>query len=43
MNQQLRSRVLADYGATIAEIDELLHYNRNIFDQTRTSFSLFYS
>lgn len=35
MNQQLsRSRVLADFGACPSEIEELLAYNRNVFDVT---------
>ena len=35
MNQQFRSKVLADYGASASEIKELLNYNRNVFDLTQ--------
>ena len=38
MNQQLRSRVLTDYGASASEIEELLNYNRNVFDRTQLKF-----
>ncbi|MCC5653988.1 hypothetical protein LC609_30265 [Nostoc sp. XA013] len=36
-NQQLRANVLASYGATALETEELLAYNQNIFDHNSST------
>ena len=38
--QEFRSRILAAYGATTSEVEELLAYNENVFDRTNLTLPL---